>query len=33
MQFGIDKCAMLATKKEKIVKTDDIQLLNDKVIK
>ena len=33
MQFGIDKCAMLAMKKGKIVKPDGIQLSNDKVIK
>ena len=33
MQFGIDKCAMLVMKKGKIVKSDGIQLPNDKVIK
>ena len=33
MQFRIDKCAMLVMKKGKIVKSDGIQLLNDKVIK
>ena len=33
MQFGIDKCAMLVMKKEKIVKSDGIQLPNDEVIK
>ena len=32
MQFGIDKCAMLVMKKAKIVKSNDIQLPNDKVI-
>ena len=32
MQFGIDKRAMLVMKKGKIVKTDVIQLPNDKVI-
>ena len=33
MQFGIDKCAILVMKKGKIVKSDGIQLPNDKVIK
>ena len=33
MQIGIDKCVMLAMKKGKMVKSDGIQLLNDKVIK
>ena len=33
MQFGIDKCAMLLMKKGKIVKSDGIQLPNDKVMK
>ena len=33
MQFAIDKCAMLVMKKGKIVKSDDIQFPNDKVIK
>ena len=33
MQFGIDKCSMFVIKKEKIVKSDGIQLPNDKVIK
>ena len=33
MQFGIDKCAMLVRKKGRIVKSDGIQLPNDKVIK
>ena len=33
MQFGIDKCAMLVMKKGRIVKSDGIQLPNDKVIK
>ena len=33
MQFGIDKCAMLVMKKGKIVKSDGIQLPNNKVIK
>ena len=33
MQFGIDKCATLVMKKEKIVKSDCIQLPKDKVIK
>ena len=33
MQFEIDKCAMLVMKKGKIVKSDGIQLPNDKVIK
>ena len=33
MQFGMDKCAMLVMKKGKIVKSDGIQLANDKVIK
>ena len=33
MQFGIDRCAMLVIKKGKIVKSDGIQLPNDKVIK
>ena len=33
IQFEIDKCAMLITKKRKIVKPDGIQLPNDKVIK
>ena len=33
MQFAIDKCAILVMKKGKIVKSDDIQFPNDKVIK
>ena len=33
MQIGIDKCVMLAMKKGKMVRSDGIQLLNDKVIK
>ena len=33
MQFGIDKCAMLVMKKEKLVKSDGIQLPNYKIIK
>ena len=33
MQFGVNKCAMLMMKKEKIVKSYSIQLPNDKVIK
>ena len=33
LQFAIDKCAMLVMKKGKIVKSDDIQFPNDKVIK
>ena len=33
MQFGIEKCAILVIKKGKIVKSDDIELPNDKVIK
>ena len=33
MQIGIDKCVMLAMKKGKMVKSDGIQFLNDKVIK
>ena len=33
MQFGIDKCTMLVMKKGKLVKSDRIQLPNDKVIK
>ena len=33
IQFAIDKCAMLVMKKGKIVKSDDIQFPNDKVIK
>ena len=33
MQFGFDKCAMLVMKKGKIMKSKDIQLLNDQVIK
>ena len=33
MQLGIDKCAMLVMKKGTIVKSDHIQLPNDKVIK
>ena len=33
MQFGIDKCAMLVMEKGKIVKSDGIQLPNEKVIK
>ena len=32
MQFAINKCAMLVMKKGKIVKSDDIQFPNDKVI-
>ena len=32
MLFGIDKCTMLVMKKGKIVKSDGIQLPNDKVI-
>ena len=32
MQFGIEKCAMLVMKKGKIVKSDDIELPNDRVI-
>ena len=31
-QFGIDKCTMLGMKKGEIMKSDGIQLLNDKVI-
>ena len=31
-QFGIDKCTMLGMKKGEILKSDGIQLLNDKVI-
>ena len=33
MQFGIEKCAILVIKKGKIVKSDGIELPNDKVIK
>ena len=33
IQFGIDKWAMLVMKKGKIVKSDGIQLPNDKVLK
>ena len=33
VQYGIDKFAMLMMKKGKIVKSDCIQLPNDKVIK
>ena len=33
MQLGIEKCAMLVIKKGKIVKSDGIELPNDKVIK
>ena len=33
MQFGIEKCAILVIKKRKIVKSDGIELPNDKVIK
>ena len=30
MQFGIEKCAILVIKKGKIVKSDGIELPNDK---
>ena len=33
MQFGIDKCAMLVMKNSIKVKSDGIQLPNDKVMK
>ena len=33
MECGIEKCAMLVMKKEKIVKSVDIELLDSKVIK
>ena len=33
MQFEIDKCTMLVMKKWKIVKSDDTEMPNNKVIK
>ena len=33
MEFGIEKCAMSVMEKGKIVKSVDIELPNDKVIK